>query len=313
MFWRAYTTSPVYTAELTFMLNEDEGGGGMGGVSAILGQFGLGGGGGGKFNLEKMLQLAKSRRIIQDALFEKVKIAGKTDYLANHVIEIYDYHENWVEDSTGLANFLFVRDSIVAFDRIENTVLKKIHQRIIGGEGTSGLLGSSISEDTGILAMSSTTIREELSIVLTKTVYDKLSDFYISKSIERQKVTFNIIKNKADSLQNTLNAAQSRLLRFQDANRGLTLLRYEAEKIRLQQEIQKLIVAYGESYKQLEIADFSLRNGTPVVQVIDLPVAPIRPKQESKIKAIIIGCLLGVFLGVLLIIGRKFIYDAVNN
>lgn len=311
MLWRAFTTPPTYTAELTFMVNEDEGGGGFGGVSAILGQFGFGGVKSGSFNLEKMLQLAKSRRIVEQAIFEETKINGKLDYIANHIINIYEFHEKWEDDTTGLVNFVFVKDSIPIFNRTENTALKEIHIKIVGNEDTEALMSSSINEDTGILAMRSTTENEDLSIALTNNIYNKLSNFYINKSIERQETTYLIIKNKTDSLQNALNAAQSRLLRFQDANRGLTLLRYEAEKIRLQQEVQKLILAYGESYKQLEVADFSLRNSTPVVQVIDMPVGPIEEESVSVIIKLLVGILAGGILSSIYIVGEKILKEAV--
>jgi uncharacterized protein involved in exopolysaccharide biosynthesis len=79
---KAFLTPATYSAQLTFMVNEDEGGGGFGGVSAILGQFGFGGGGQSSYNLDKILELSRSRKIIQMALFEKVNIDGKKGLLS---------------------------------------------------------------------------------------------------------------------------------------------------------------------------------------------------------------------------------------
>ena len=55
MFYKAYKTPNTYPATLTFMVNEDKAGGGLGGLAA---SFGLGGGGG-EYNLEKILSLQK--------------------------------------------------------------------------------------------------------------------------------------------------------------------------------------------------------------------------------------------------------------
>jgi hypothetical protein len=55
---------PVYPAKITFSVDEDEGGG-SGGLSGILGQFGFGGVRPGRFNLDKILALSKSRRVIE--------------------------------------------------------------------------------------------------------------------------------------------------------------------------------------------------------------------------------------------------------
>ena len=59
-----YTTPPTYTATLTFALEEGESGGGS--LSGLASQFGynIGGGGGGAFTGDNLLELMKSRRLI---------------------------------------------------------------------------------------------------------------------------------------------------------------------------------------------------------------------------------------------------------
>ena len=69
---------------------------------------------------------------------------------------------------------------------------------------------------------------------------------------------------------------------------------------------------YGESLKNLEIADFSLRNRTPFVQIIDEPIAPITPSVKSKLSAIFIGGILGVFLSVSYFVFWKIFRDTMN-
>ncbi|MEL6276275.1 MAG: Wzz/FepE/Etk N-terminal domain-containing protein, partial [Bacteroidota bacterium] len=83
-FYRAWTTPLTYTAELTFMVNEDDGAN-AGGVGAILGQFGLGGGATSEYNLDKILALSRSRRIIREVLFDSVEINSEADLIANHI------------------------------------------------------------------------------------------------------------------------------------------------------------------------------------------------------------------------------------
>lgn len=309
---KAFLTPATYSAQLTFMVNEDEGGGGFGGVSAILGQFGFGGGGQSSYNLDKILELSRSRKIIQMALFEKVNIDGKKDYLANHLIEEYEFHEKWKKDTTGLKDFLFVKDSVELFSRVENKVLKSLHGQLIGGENTKGLLSASYGEETGILNITHETTSEELSIFLTEILFEKLSQFYIDKTIEKQQQTYDILKIKTDSLRRALNGAQYQLLKFEDTNRGLTLSQSNAEKVRLMQEVQKITLAYGESYKNMEFSDFALKSKTPFVQVIDLPIEPIKPVGQSKLKALIIGGFLGCFLSIGFLIGRKIFKETMK-
>jgi tmRNA-binding protein len=312
-FIRAFLTPATYSAQLTFMVNEDEGGGGFGGVSAILGQFGFGGGGQSSYNLDKIVELSKSRKIIQMALFEKVNINGNEDYLANHLIKEYKFHKKWEKDTAGLHKFLFNPDSVKLFSREENKALISLHSLIVGGEEKKGLLSSSYGDETGILNITCITTSEELSIFFAEKIYEKLSWFYINNATEKQQKTFSLFKAKADSLQIALNSAQYRLLQFDDRSRGLMLKQSGAEKIRLQQEVQKLILVYAESYKNQEVSDFALKNETPFIQEIDKPISPIEPNRESKFKALIMGGFIGGFIGIGFFIGRKMFRDLVED
>jgi len=315
MVYSAISTPKTYPAKLTFMVNDDEGGGGLGGAASVLSSFGIGGSGGGDYNLEKMLELVRSRKLMQTFLFKKQKIEGKEDYYSNHLIDLYDYHEVWLEDTTGLRDFKFTHDSIGGFTRTENSVLKQLHGKMIGNvaNGIKGLLGSSISENTSIMTLTLNTESEALSILMLEDVFEELSDYYVEKSIEKQKFTYDAMKFKTDSIYKELRSAEYGLANYKDTNRGLYTAKKQLKTGQLTAKIQMLYTMYGEAIKNLEMAEFGLRDKTPVVQVIDLPIPPIRPVGDSLIKNLIIACLLGGLLGAGFIIVRKIIRDAMET
>jgi LPS O-antigen subunit length determinant protein (WzzB/FepE family) len=70
---------------------------------------------------------------------------------------------------------------------------------------------------------------------------------------------------------------------------------------------------YAEALKNLELAEFSLRRKEPFIALIDSPIAPIAPQSESKIKAIIIGLLLGGLISGTFIVGRKIYREAMQS
>jgi uncharacterized protein involved in exopolysaccharide biosynthesis len=70
-----------------------------------------------------------------------------------------------------------------------------------------------------------------------------------------------------------------------------------------------LYLMYGEAIKNLETAEFLLKNATPYFQVIDQPVEPLQPLGKSRFKALLIGGLAGVFVGLAFFIGRRYILD----
>ena len=113
-------------------------------------------------------------------------------------------------------------------------------------------------------------------------IYENLSEFYVEKAIEKQKATYDLIKAKTDSIKVALNAAEYRLAKFKDSNQRLWTRTARLEEERLSREIQLLILMYGESVKNLEFADFSLKTKTPFIQLIDAPLPPLTANQIHK-------------------------------
>ena len=64
---KAYSKPTTYTADLTFMVNEEDGGS-LVGIGAILGQFGMSGSGGGASNFEKITENVRSGKICEQTL-----------------------------------------------------------------------------------------------------------------------------------------------------------------------------------------------------------------------------------------------------
>lgn len=311
LLYQAISTPTVYPGELTFMINEDDGGG-LGGMSAILGQFGFGGGGRGKNNLDKILELAKSRNLIHKTIFEKVTIEKKYDYMANHIIRLYDFHDKWRDDTTGLVNFYFSNDSIIGFDRTALTALKGVYLKVIGNENVDGILKTGYSESTAIMYIKAVTVSEELSIELCNFLYNHLSDFYVNKTIEKQKQTFDVMFEKVDSIRGMMAEKEFALAKFLDSNRGLLNNQDRLRELRLKRDVQVLNEAYGTSLKNFEIADFTLKNKTPFIQIVDQPFAPLSTVRVSKIRNLLFGGFIGVFIGTLLIIIRKIYITALE-
>jgi len=312
-FYNASTVTPTYTAKYTFMVNDEEGSGG--GLSSILGQFGIGGMSSANLNLDKIVELSQSRKIISKAVMAKKDVKGKNDFLANHIIDIYGLRDKWKERDNGLGNFAFTHGNLDSFSRKENKALKAVQGKINGNprEGIEGLVMTNYSDNTGILKMVAKTQNEELSINLTDELYETLKTFYTEKSVTNFESTYQIIKQKVDSLESNLKAKNYALLKFEDANRKLSQSTYLARKYTLQAEVSKLTTAYQEAYKNQEFAEFALKNNTPDIVAIDEPIAPLKPVGESIPRAVVLGLIVGGILGVAFVIMRKIFRDAMSE
>ncbi len=80
---------PTYSATTTFVLEEDKGGSGIGGALGLASSFGIdiGGGGGGLFSSTNIIELMKSRFVVEKTLLNPVKIAGKEISLADYLFK----------------------------------------------------------------------------------------------------------------------------------------------------------------------------------------------------------------------------------
>ena len=311
----AFTTPVTYSAGLTFMVNEETGGSGSI-VTSLLGDFGLGGE---QNNYDKILELGKSMRIIRMALFSKAEIDGKTDYLANHFIRIQRLQEEeWDEKPKdpslpSLNTFYFTRDSFEQFSRLEFAAFKSIYGMLTGDEKNRPLFNSRYNQDSGIMALSLTTRSEALSILLLRSIFEELSAFYIITSTEKQQETYEIIKSKSDSLLRLLSGAEYGAARFNDQSYGLLRSTDQLPSERYNRNKNMYTLIYGESVKNLELADFALKNKIPYVQPIDIPIPPLTPTPYGKKKALGLGLGLGLVLGIGFVAGRKLVRDQIKN
>ncbi len=302
---RAWMTEVNFIAELTFLVNEDDGQS-LGGVGAVLGQFGLGGANS-EYNLDKIVELAKSRKIVQTALLKEVEIEGEKDFLANFLIQELNLHEDWQDSKR--AGFLFTNDSIPSFDWSGRSALKMLYSRVVTGGDEKPLMSLDYDDATTILSLKSNTTDEKLSLALTDALYSELSQFYIEQSIAKPRQTYENLLQKSDSIQVELASAERSLARNQDGSLGLVRAQDNLSRNRLERKVQLLTVMYGEVLKNTEAASFALKNATPFFQIIDTPMSPLPAIGAGWLRAGMLGFGLGIFLMTSFFVTQKFWRD----
>jgi uncharacterized protein involved in exopolysaccharide biosynthesis len=299
-YYKAFKIDPVtYTAKLTFMLNND---GGSSGASSILGM--LGGGLSSSYSLDKVTELTKSRKIVSQALFAVAEIDGKRDYLANHIIISEQYHKEWAEKNPQLAKFVFKDGVQDSFTRLENKALLYLYSHIIGNkeQGIEGMLTTEYGELSGILKYTIKTRNEELSAAYLKELYQRLSSFYIMTSTEKQKQTADLVQAKRDSIERALRSKDYAAASFKDKNNGLVFAASAVPGQQMERDRRMMELMYGESVKNAEMTDMALKNQTPFITAIDLPILPIKSSLPNEIVTTITGGIIGLLLSCLILI-----------
>ena len=154
--------------------------------------------------------------------------------------------------------------------------------------------------------------------IFAKAFNDRLvatvNDFYIKTKTKKSAQNLEVLQKQADSVRAVLNNSISGVASAQDAapnaNPLLSALRVPSQK--KQVDVQASSAIYSEIVKNLELAKISLRQETPLIQVIDNPVFPLTVDKPGKIKYFLSGFFLLGFLSAVYVTLRK-IFESIMN
>jgi uncharacterized protein involved in exopolysaccharide biosynthesis len=302
----AFTQKPIYKAEFSFVLEDEKSGGGLGGALGLASQFGLdlgGGGGGGIFAGDNLLELMKSRSMVQKALLSPINANGKSQSLADYYISFRDMRDAW-EEKPQLANLRYaIHADASKFNREQDSVLMAVHEEII----KNFLTVAKIDKKLSILKVSVRTEDESFSKAFTEALVSEVSQFYVETKTKKSASNVAILQHQTDSVRNQLNRAISGVAQSNDAIPNLNTARQVLRSTGQQRQIdvQANTAILTELVKNLELSKLSLRKETPLIQVIDKPILPLPVEKFGKTKGIFFGGFLAGFLVVIGLIGRR--------
>jgi LPS O-antigen subunit length determinant protein (WzzB/FepE family) len=301
----SYLLKPSYKARITFILEEgDKMGGVLGNYLNLASQFGFGGAAQGGFSADNVIELLKSTAIVKEALYRDIETPdGKKELLINYYIDIHELRDKWNEDPR-LKNITFSRtipETGGAMQR--DSILNGISEKVL-----SDIQISKASRQSNMLIIEYPSKDQLFSKTLVENLLLSLTKFYTEKKTLKAKDVLQFIQHRADSVKRELDRAEIMLARTRDASRGIIKAEGYLNEGRLMRDVQILNIMYGEIVKNLEMSKFTLLNQTPLFQVIDKPILPLKRNVVlSRKAAIALGFLLGFFVSSLyLLIREKF-------
>jgi uncharacterized protein involved in exopolysaccharide biosynthesis len=298
---------PTYLATTTFVLEEDKGGGGLGGAMGLASSFGLdlGGGGGGLFTSSNIIELMKSRLVVEKTLLNPVQVAGKEISLADYYIQINELKESWSK-KPALVNINFPANA----DRTKFSLLQdSILQTISVGLTKNNLVIAQKDKKVSIISLTVKTESELFSKLFCEQLLKETSDFYIETKSKKSRLNVDILQHQADSIRAELNSAITGVATASDnvynLNPALNVKR--TPSTRRQVDVQANTAILTQLVAQLELSKVSLRKETPLVQLIDRPILPLEKDKVGRLKSLVLGGFLAGFLTVLyLVFGQLY-------
>nr|WP_294995010.1 lipopolysaccharide biosynthesis protein [uncultured Sediminibacterium sp.] len=309
----AQLQKPVYVATLSFALEGEKGGGGLKGALGIASSLGfdLGGSAGGAFEGSNLVELIKSRKLIEQTLLRPVKMDSKEESLAEYFIKIKGWREGW-EKENGRIN------SILKFppysDRSnfvleQDSVLGKIYTSIL-----STLTVGPKDKKSTIMGVSFKFVNPLFAKTFVEALIDEVSSFYVDTKSKKAKINLEVLERQTDSVRRELNAAIGGVASATDntynLNPALNIMRAPSQ--RRQVDVQANTAILTELVKNLELARITLRQETPLIQVVDTPILPLPMTKMGRLKTAITLSILLVLLTAILLLVRSW-WNTVNS
>ncbi len=287
---------PNYEATLTFSTSEEKNmGGGFAGLAA---QFGVNiGTAGNVFNGDNLLALIQSKKILTRSLLQPDTINGQKTNLLNYYIATAQ--TNSAKEHAMVSFPLQQLPS--TYSRLQDSVLNEICAGLLKGNITT----SRIDKKLDLFAITCTSQNEIFSQHLSEQLIKQVSSFYIETKTKRSAQTVAILEKSADSIKRAYNEALAGRATMADANINPALQQPVVGIQRRQTDITVLATAYSEIIKNLEIAKFNLLQSTPLIQIIDEPVLPLKKIKLGKLIGSI-TCMFFLFVLSVVFLSFKF-------
>jgi hypothetical protein len=303
----SFRKETIYTATLSFALEDDKSGGGLGSALGLVGSLGLdlGGGGGSVFTGSNLTELFKSRSMVEQTLLTPVNYEGKVISLVEMYIKNNKIRDNW-KDNPKLVNIEFLPNvKRKYFTRVHDSILGGIYKSISNGSLTVGQKDKKV----GIVSIDVSSNNELFAKYFCEALAKEVSNFYVDTKSKKARMNMSILQRQTDSIRAELNGAITGVAVANDntfnLNPALNVRR--APSARRQVDVQANTAILTELVKQSELAKVTLRKETPLIQVIDGPILPLKKEKFGKTKGIIIGGFLAGFLIVFILIFKRIL------
>lgn len=305
-FYASYK-KPKYVAVSTFALEDTNSGGGLGQMAGLASMIGIdigGSGNGGVFQGDNLIELYKSRTMIQQALLAETNINGKEQLLIDRYVDFNNLRATWalhpILKNIDFRNYNSTNEKL---SRAQDSVLGEVVKEI----GKSNLVVSKPDKKLSIIKVQVTSKDELFSKAFNDQIVKNVNEFYVNTKTRRSLQNVAILQHQTDSVKRALNGALAGVASATDANPNANPSRQilKVPSQRRQVDAQANTAILSELVKNLELSKVSQRKETPLIQMIDAPILPLTKVTTTKTQGMVTGFFLAGFLLSIFILARR--------
>ena len=300
-FTYAYFQKPTYKATLTFAMEEEKSvGGGLSGALGLASTLGidLGSSAGGAFSGANLIELMKSRLLVEKTLLNPIVVEGKTISIAEYYIQINKMREAW-GNNPDLKNIQFLPNADREnFSLQHDIILKSIYSNLTA---PANLNISQKDKKVTIISIEVIGMNEIFSKIFCENLAKETSEYYVEIKSKKARLNVEILQKQTDSIRAELNSAITGVASAADNvfNLNMAMNVKRSPGARRQVDVQANTAMLTSLVTNLEMSKMALRKETPLIQVIDKPIFPLEKEKVGKLKSLVLGGFLAGFLTVL--------------
>ncbi len=303
---------PTYTAETTFVLETGgvELGGSLGSIASIAG-FDLGGMAGGSplFQTENIVELYRSREMLKETFLTSSTFMGKECLLIDRYAEFSKLRKKWDtnEKIRGIDFNIPKEELTVQHDSLLFEVIRVFRER--------NLVVEKPSRQLSILSVKVSHKDQLFAKAFNEALVRKVNHFYLKTKTKRTEENLRILQFQTDSVHTVMNQqlqAWSEALEEQpNVNKILKTPYIKSKKLEI--DLKTSSAAYEQLVTNLEMAKVTLRNNTPLIQIIDHPSLPLQSDKMKLFKLLVLGVMMGAGFSVLFFTFRYIFHQALKS
>jgi uncharacterized protein involved in exopolysaccharide biosynthesis len=300
---------PKYLAKVTFVLEEGKSGtNGLGSLASLAGQFGVdvgGTSGGGLLSGDNILLYFKSPTLAREVLLSTYDSSANTS-IADEYAKVYNLTESWIKNKK-IGNISFpVLTADVSYTRIQDSLL----QGLISEINSTQFSVTRTDKKAGFIDVITTMQSELLAKVYSERIVQRVVERYINIKTQRQKATVDKLQFRVDSIANLLRqkTVSGASLQNNSSTMDINPLYRTGTSVAVETTLRDktlLSTIFASVTQNLEMAKFTLSQETPVIQIVDAPILPLKKEKVSRLKSSFIGAVIITFFTILILIVRR--------
>ena len=288
----AFSIPKEYTTTVTLAPETSQGGGALGGLSALAGMAGInlrsGQEGGDALNPELYPDIVSSVAFSTE-LFD-VPVQAEEDSLKCTLYEYLDEHQRapWWSAVTGFpfkclgwVMSLF-RDEEKEGEngKVDPFRLTKEETDIV--KALNSRIAVSVDKKTSVITLGVTMQDPLIAATLTDTVMSKLQAYITDYRTNKARHDLAFTQKLYDEARAKYYEAQQAYADYVDMNQNVTLRSVQTRQERLQNEMTLAYNLYNQTAQQLQLAKAKVQESTPVFTVVQAPTVPLQASKPSK-------------------------------